>query len=158
MVRTSDPDDDGDAAALRWDDVDDASYLTAADELEGEAETGQDGVDGSQSDAAVLAGSSGASADRSRAASTAVTVAAALLYGAYTIAWAIGVGRIPLSGPTLALEIAYQFAEFLAIVASALWFAATMVMSRGKLRRRVSWLALGALFLLPWPFLIGVLS
>lgn len=150
MPRTP-PDDD---AALRWDDVDDPSWVEAQSTAShGGAEADSDGVGEHE-------GGVPASPEPSRGslAMTLITAVGAVLYLAYSIAWIVGVGRLPLSGPTLVLEVLYQFAEFLAIVASALWFVAAVMLTAGRVGRRAGWLALGSLVLLPWPFVLGVLT
>lgn len=152
MPRTPASDDD---AALRWDDLDDASHsdpsLAAleADE-QGDSEARADVVEGPVAHREHPA-------DRSLA-TTSVTALGALLFAAYSIAWVLGVGSLPLSGPTLLIEVLYQFAEFLAIVASAVWFGTTIALTRGRLAARIGWLALGALVLLPWPFVFSVIG
>ncbi|MFM2354139.1 MAG: hypothetical protein RLZZ608_1545, partial [Actinomycetota bacterium] len=80
-------------------------------------------------------------------------------YLAYSVGWIISIGLVPLTGPTLVIEIMYQFSEFLALLASALWFAAVVALTRdGRAAHRFGWLALGTLVLVPWPIVLGVLS
>ena len=161
MARPPASDDD---AALRWDDLDDPSYSDpslaalapapgdddAADEAPGDTEAGDEGAD-------AAAGLERASDARS-ALVTLLTGLAAAVYLAYTVGWIIGIGLVPLSGPTLVIEIMYQFSEFLAIIASPLWFAAVVALTRdGSAAHRFGWLALGTLVLLPWPFVLGLL-
>ncbi|MER3390642.1 MAG: hypothetical protein RJQ01_11510 [Microcella sp.] len=154
MPRTPSDDD----AALRWDDVDDPSWVdTQSGARRGGAgigaEAGADGSDDRHREIGAPAHPSAGSL-----ATRLVTGAGAVLYLAYSIAWIVGVGGLQLSGPTLVLEVVYQFAEFLAIIASALWFGATLVLTAGHIGRRAGWLSLGALVLLPWPFVLGVLA
>jgi hypothetical protein len=150
MPRTP-PDDD---AALRWDDVDDPSWVEA------QSMASQGGAEADSDDVGEHEEHYPGSPEPSRGAltMTLVTAVGAVLYLAYSIAWIVGVGSLPLSGPTLVLEVLYQFAEFLAIVASALWFVVTLVLTAGRVGRRAGWLALGSLVLLPWPFVLGVLA
>ena len=150
MPRTP-PDDD---SALRWDDVDDPSWVEAQNGAsQGKAEADSDEV-------GELEGRFSASPEPSRGslALSLVPAVGALVYLAYSIAWIIGAGSLPLSGPTLVLEVLYQFAEFLAISASALWFVTAVMLTAGRPGRRAGWLALGTLVLLPWPFVLGVLA
>jgi len=154
MPRTP-PDDD---AALRWDDIDDPSWADAT------SAAGQAG-DGAGGHSASDAGTEGAGDGEGRAPAPGaglvmrlITATGAVLYLAYAIAWIVGVGGLQVSGPTLVLEVLYQFAEFLAIIASPLWFMATLLLTPGRARRRLGWLALGALVLLPWPLVLGVLA
>lgn len=148
MARPDDPDDD---AALRWDDVDDASYdlgPAPGDEPETAA-----------ANAAAETGDAGrAAGERGRSALLVATSVFGGIYLMYTVGWIIGVAQLPLSGTDLLQEITYQFAEFLAIIAAPMWFVATMVVSRGRgAVRRLGWLAVGTLVLAPWPFLLGVI-
>lgn len=171
-------DQSDDDAALRWDDLDDPSYVdpgraNPSDARLGSADAEPDAPDhvdpegvpeGSRHGGArVEQGDSGVGAARSehpatKAAAFAVTALGALVFAAYSVAWVIGVGSLPLSGPTLLIEVLYQFAEFLAIIASALWFGATVALTRGRTGVRAAWFALGTLVLLPWPFVFGVIG
>lgn len=152
------PDDD---AALRWDDVDDPSYLDPG-AAEPEPETvGQAG----DADPAFAAATTDAAADAPAGAPLPapglrlLTALFALVYVLWSVGWIIGVGLLPISGPALLIEVLYQFSEFLAIIASALWFATTVSLTReGRALHRIGWLALGTLVLLPWPFVLGVVA
>ncbi len=159
MPRPPSSDDD---AALRWDDLDDPSYSDpslaalepAADDAPGDSrgETPDDG----DADARIEPALEGA---RRSAGVTLLTVLFGVVYVAWSAGWIIGVGLVPISGPTLAIEIVYQFSEFLAIVASALWFGAVVALTRdGRAAQRFGWLALGTLVLVPWPFVLGFAS
>lgn len=155
MARTPDDDD----AALRWDDVDDASYIdpgaadpaapTAAPESTSDSRAARPDTTASAADAR---------AARRRTVATAITGVFAGIYLMYTVGWVIGVAQLPLTGPTLLTEILYQFAEFLAIIAPAAWLTTALVLSRDRSAvHRIGWLALGTLVLIPWPFLLGVI-
>lgn len=167
------PDDD---AALRWDDVDDPSYLDpgAADDVPGDtgpeqAEAAAAGGAGSAShdgdgggdrgDAATDASADPAASDLPAPGLRLLTAAFAVVFVLWSVGWIISVGLVPISGPTLVIEVLYQFSEFLAIVASALWFAATVALTpQNRLAPRLGWFALGALVLLPWPLVLGVIG
>ncbi len=162
MPRSPASDDD---AALRWDELDDPSYsdpslaALAPDESDGDVSD----ADGAEQGADAPADPARAS-DRRSALVRLLTGVFAVVYLAYTVGWIIGIGLVPLSGPTLVIEIMYQFSEFLAIIASALWFAAVVALTRdealprgGRAVYRFGWLALGMLVLLPWPFVLGLL-
>lgn len=154
MPRTP-PDDD---AALRWDDVDDPSWVEAQSaEGRGEADADPDAHTDADADHDEFHSATHEPARASLALSL-VTAVGALVYLVYSIAWIVGVSSLPLNGPTLVLEVLYQFAEFLAIIASALWFVTAVMLTAGRLGRRAGWLALGTLVLLPWPFVLGVLA
>lgn len=164
------PDDD---AALRWDDVDDPSYLDpgAADDKAGSTEPGStepgsteaaraeagDASSASDADAVQDAHGTAAAPGLPAPGLRLLTAAFAVVFVLWSVGWIISVGLVPISGPTLVIEVLYQFSEFLAIVASALWFAATVALTpQHRLAPRFGWFALGALVLLPWPLVLGV--
>ncbi|TXK16328.1 hypothetical protein [Homoserinibacter sp. GY 40078] len=80
------------------------------------------------------------------------------LYLAVTVGWVISVQQLGYPGLDLAGEIMWQFAEFLAMVAPALWFLAVHTLTPEGTRhrgiKRVGWFALGLGVLVPWPFLL----
>lgn len=86
-------------------------------------------------------------------------VALGILGGVYllfTVGWILGgVGMqskamFMLPGPL------YQATLWIAVLAPALWFAATLLMTRGsKEWVRISALIIGALLLVPWPFVVA---
>ena len=160
MPRTPAPDDD---AALRWDELDDPSYVESDAAIAARA-TAEAGDDGEASPTSVTDGTSDAGSEppapqRSSAGLRVLTALFAVVYLAWSVGWIIGIGLVPLSGPTVLLEVLYQFSEFLAIIASALWFAAVVALTRdGRAAHRIGWLALGTLVLVPWPVVLGVLS
>jgi len=90
---------------------------------------------------------------------TVTTAFFGLVYLAYSLGWIIGITLVPLTGPTLLIEVMYQFSEFLTILASAMWFATVLSLTRkGRAVHRFGWLALGTLVLIPWPIVLGVLA
>lgn len=142
------PPQDDDDAALRWDDVDDASY-----DLGGEPARDE------QAAAPASETRVGEARQRRPGAVVAATGVFGGVYLMYVIGWLIGVAQLPLSGRDLLQEITYQFAEFLAIVSPIFWLVTTLVLTRdGSTVRRFGWLALGTLVLVPWPFLLGVIA
>jgi hypothetical protein len=160
MPRPSAPNDD---AALRWDEFDDASHVEsdAAIAALAAAEAGDDDEAGTASatDGAPDAATEPAAPQNSTAGLRLLTALFAVVYLAWSVGWIIGIGLVPLSGPTVLLEVLYQFSEFLAIIASALWFAAVVALTRdGRAVHRIGWLALGTLVLVPWPVVLGVLA
>ncbi|KQV24493.1 MULTISPECIES: hypothetical protein [unclassified Microcella] len=156
--------------ALDWGDPDDPSWVdpgrdepsddvpadeVAADEPLAPGDEGADARDGVAAPVATAA----SAADRRRTAVTAATGLLAGVYLAYSVGWILSIGALPLTGATLLIEVMYQFGEFLAIIACALWFGTVMALTRGgRPAVRIGWLALGTLVLVPWPLLIGVLS
>ncbi|MFN4002996.1 hypothetical protein [Microcella sp.] len=160
MPRTPAPDDD---AALRWDELDDPSYVEsdAAIAARAPAVAGDDAEAGAASltDEAPDAGTEPPAPGGPALGLRLLTGLFALVYLAWSVGWIIGIGLVPLSGPTVLLEVLYQFSEFLAIIASALWFAAVVALTRdGRAAHRIGWLALGTLVLVPWPVVLGVLA
>jgi hypothetical protein len=77
-----------------------------------------------------------------------------VMYLALTVGWILGVQYTGSGSTSLLTEVPWQFGEFTAIVASPLWFGATLTLTRGgRLVTRAGWLALGAGLLVPWPLL-----
>ncbi|MEN9619972.1 MAG: hypothetical protein RL499_165 [Actinomycetota bacterium] len=155
MARPSAPDDD---AALRWDYLDDSSYLDpgAADAEPNDAAVG-DVVSASDRGAVMDAQDAPATPEQPAPGLRLLTAAFAVVFVLWSVGWIISVGLVPISGPTLLIEVLYQFSEFLAIVASALWFAAVVALTpQHRLAPRLGWLTLGTLVLLPWPLVLGV--
>lgn len=159
MPRPPASDDD---AALRWDEYDDASHVEsdAAIAARAAAEADDDEANpASVTDGAPDADTEPAAPERPAAGLRLLTALFAVVYLAWSVGWIIGISLVPLSGPTVLLEVLYQFSEFLAIIASALWFAAVVALTRdGRAAHRIGWLALGTLVLVPWPVVLGVLS
>lgn len=165
MARTEHPDDD---VALRWDDVDDPSHVDVDSDSDSDSDSDVDvDVDSESERAAAAVASSatgegvpyGSDASASPARARVITLLTGLfgaIYLAYSVGWIIGLGFVPLTGPTLLIEIMYQFSEFLAILASALWFGAVIALTRGgRAMVRLGWLAIGTLVLIPWPLILG---
>ena len=81
------------------------------------------------------------------------------IYLIYTIGWITTVVR--LNGVRAAFtdplsEIMFQFGEFLAIASPLAWFAAVFLLSRGrKPIVRLTWILIGLVTTLPWPFVLG---
>jgi hypothetical protein len=76
------------------------------------------------------------------------------LYLLYTIGWVLASIRNPIPVGGILPVILYQFGEFLAIAAPALWAASVAVFARHKRpTTRVVWLLIGALVLIPWPLI-----
>jgi hypothetical protein len=85
-----------------------------------------------------------------------------IIAGAYllfTVGWVIAVGRISSGATTILAEIMFQFGEFLAIASPAVWFGATLLLTRHrKPTVRLLWLVVGLLVLAPIPFILGATS
>jgi hypothetical protein len=83
------------------------------------------------------------------------TAAFGVVYLAISIGWIFSVQLLVYPGLDLQGEIMWQFGEFLAMVAAALWFAAALSLTPDGIRRRgtkrMLVLLVGALVLVPWP-------
>lgn len=86
------------------------------------------------------------------------TIAFGLVYLALSIGWISSAQLLVYPSLDLLGEIMWQFGEFLAMIAPALWFAAAFTLTpAGTARRgtkRMLGLLAGALVLVPWPALI----
>ncbi len=88
-------------------------------------------------------------------------VLTALLGGLYVmwgLAWVIGLANQPLQ-PMLGIldQVMVRFGEFLAYIATPLWFVVVLWLGSGwSVRARAGALLLGLLVLLPWPFILPV--
>ncbi len=150
-------DDADDDDALHW----------AGDDARGQAaprlrDADSEVVDAEGADAAERATADTGASDRRTAAETGLLVATGVFAAAYlglVVGWIVSVQRLAYAGLDLAGEVMWQFAEFLAMVSPALWFAAVLTLTpQGVVRRavkRIVWLLVGAALLLPWPFLLG---
>ena len=156
-TRPTDPDEESDDDAFTW--AGDEARGQAAPRLRG----ADDGVD-PDAEHATEAATPVASVQRSRGGSglLVATGVFAGLYLAAVVGWILSVQLLSYPGIDLAGEIMWQFAEFLAMVAAALWFAAVLTLTpEGTPRRglkRFGWLVAGLALLLPWPFLLGALG
>ena len=77
-------------------------------------------------------------------------------YALYAVGWGITVARSGLFSSNLFVEIMSQFSEFLAIAVAPLWFAITLLLTRGRRPLlRLLWLIAGLVLLVPLPFILG---
>lgn len=78
------------------------------------------------------------------------------VYLLYTIGWIIGGLRLQVIAPALLVSpVAYVPAFWLAVLAPAIWFSATLLLTRHSAAwLRFVWLAAGAVLLVPWPFIM----
>lgn len=77
------------------------------------------------------------------------------VYLLYTIGWIIGGLRLHDVAVFLVSPAAYVPAFALAVLAPAIWFTTTYVLTRAsKTWLRFLWLAAGAVLLVPWPFIM----
>lgn len=85
------------------------------------------------------------------------------VYALWTVGWVLGTGRVRdwiLAQPGSVPDPMFHASTVLAIAAPAIWFAATLLLTRTKpVWLRFVALALGALVLVPWPFVtVGVIG
>lgn len=125
--------DHEDDDALRWGDADDATHVDAAHNpvavRERRSHDGDEGPLGSGPliGFGVLGG----------------------LYLLYTVAWLISASVLAVADP------ASEVMRALAIVAPALWFVATLWLGQSaRNRTKFVWLVIGAVVLIPWPFIL----
>lgn len=91
--------------------------------------------------------------------SAAVLVSLGILGGVYllyTVGWFISWRRFLYASNDELELVAFHVQQVLAIIAPALWFVVTMLLTRErKPAVRLLWLLAGALVLIPWPFVFG---
>jgi hypothetical protein len=78
------------------------------------------------------------------------------VYLLYTLGWFIGGLRLQDVAPLLLVSpVAYVPAFWLAVLAPAIWFTVTLILTRHSATwLRFVWLGAGALLLVPWPFIM----
>ena len=90
---------------------------------------------------------------------TAATVLFAVLYLAIVVGWILSVQITGSSATDVFSQVAWQFGEFVAIIAGALWYLAVLTLTPdSRTVVRVGWFALGVGVLVPWPILLVVAS
>ncbi len=85
------------------------------------------------------------------------------VYALWTVGWVLGTNRVRdwiLAQPGSVPDPMFHASTVLSILAPALWFGATLLLTRAKPTwMRFVALALGALVLIPWPFVtVGVIG
>lgn len=150
---TPDPDDD----ALSWGDERDPTYVESA-------QPGRDTQRRQRAERPVVDESeirADEPGDGAAAASTssAMLLALGILAGAYllyTAGWFMSATRT-IAVPVGAFDVLmYQLREWLSVAAPALWFGTTLLLTRTrKPSARLLWLILGAIVLIPVPFVLG---
>jgi hypothetical protein len=78
------------------------------------------------------------------------------LYAVWTIAWVLAIVAAPTQQASSLLDaIMYQFGEFLAIVASPMWFGVVWWLSGSAgFRPRLAWLVAGLVVVFPLPLVL----
>ncbi|MFC5503249.1 hypothetical protein ACFPJ4_13460 [Lysinimonas soli] len=90
---------------------------------------------------------------------TAVTALFAVLYLAVVVGWILSVQITVSSATDTFSQVAWQFGEFVSIISGALWFLATLTLTReSRTAVRLGWFALGVVVLVPWPVLLAALG
>ena len=92
-------------------------------------------------------------------ASAAATVLFAVVYLAIVVGWILSVQITGSTTTDLFSQVAWQFGEFVAIIAGALWYLAVLTLTPdARAVVRVGWFVLGVALLLPWPILLVLIS
>lgn len=163
---TRDQDDD----ALRWEGDDDptlapgwrrvgnAAPLTDARDGERADASAADLADG-DADAAATGepGAETSAAERRQSGSVELLVLGVLagIYLLYTVGWLLTAVRTDAPGTSIVGDAMYTLGLWLAVLAPALWFGLVYaVVARPS--RRLLWLVVGAVVLVPLPFVLGV--
>jgi hypothetical protein len=159
---TRDQDDD----ALRWEGDDDptlapgwkrvGSAASATDVSTGdEAEGSADAADGADADA--NSDPDEATAGRRQTGSVELVVFGVLagVYLLYTVGWLLTAVRTTTPGTSIVADAMYQLGLWLSVLAPALWFGLVYAVV-AKPARRILWLVIGAVVLVPLPFVLGV--
>ncbi|HWM17778.1 MAG TPA: DNA polymerase III subunit gamma/tau [Microbacterium sp.] len=77
------------------------------------------------------------------------------IYLLYAIGWLIGGLRLQGAREYLVTDVMYQGALWLAVLAPPLWFGTAYVLTmRSRAWMRFAWLIVGAVLLVPWPFIM----
>lgn len=153
MARATHPSDDdgvdGDDEALSW----------AGDELRGGVDPLTRNRVADVTAASLADGVDAAPATPTNLARVAANVGFALVYLAIVVGWILSVQITGSPSTDLFSQVAWQFGEFVAIVAGALWYLAVLTLAPDRRTVvRVGWFALGVLILLPWPVLLAAIS
>ncbi|TPW73628.1 hypothetical protein [Schumannella sp. 10F1B-5-1] len=159
-------------AALSWEGDDDLGRTTSLTDPRSAAATRRprslsaDGAGGAGDDAhlddADLEADLAVVADRPRRdpVRLLVTGVFAVIYLALTVGWILVVTESLQAGLSVGqsgwVDAIAKLSQFLAFIASALWFVAVVHLTRdSRLLVRVGWFALGTPLLMPWPYVMG---
>ncbi|GAA2027057.1 hypothetical protein GCM10009819_08000 [Agromyces tropicus] len=156
MARDRDGDDED---ALRWEGDEDAT-LAPGWKAVGPPTSATGAGDGSgEADAAASAGDDDAVAENGPQLGSTELVLLGVLGGAYllyTLGWVLTVLRVQNPAADPVGQFMFALGLWLAVLAPALWFGVTFALTRGRVRLRFTWLAIGAVVLLPVAFVAGV--
>ena len=161
---TSDPDDEG----LSWGDEKDPTYVESSSQVRSDRPVVTPGHSAAERRAAAAArrqtsstATAGPDVDAEPVATSSVVLVVLGLLGGvyllYTVGWFVSAQR-NIALPVNAFDVVMTYVrEGLSVAAPALWFACTLLFTRhSKPLLRVLWLVLGALVLIPLPFVLGV--
>lgn len=150
---TRDSDDD----ALRWEGDDDPTLAPGWKAVGAPATAGPVAGDPSGSSDAPAAVDDAETTDAAaQTGSTELVVLGVLggVYLLYSIGWLItALGESPLFADPVA-QFMYGLGSWFAVVAAPLWFGAVLWLASGNRRARLIWLIVGAVLLVPVPFLL----
>ncbi|UOE45441.1 hypothetical protein [Agromyces larvae] len=155
---------DSDEEAFRWEGDDDPTLAPgwkvvggpASRETQADAEGAAGGAIGDESPSAWPT-SSADPTGRPTIGSLELVVLGVLggVYLLYTVGWLVTVVRTDAPGTSVLGDLMYGLGLWLAVLAPALWFALVFALVR-RAPLRLLWLAVGALLLVPLPFVLGV--
>ncbi|MGR0318100.1 DNA polymerase III subunit gamma/tau [Agromyces sp. ZXT2-3] len=154
-----------DEEALRWEGDDDATLAPGWKKVGEPTTAGQGASEGGdeQTDAAASAridhDAAGTEADAGPQVGSAELVLLGVFGGAfllYTLGWILTVLRVTNTATDPVGQFMFALGLWLAVLAPALWFGVTFALTRGRVPLRFTWLAIGAVVLLPIPFVAGV--
>jgi hypothetical protein len=78
------------------------------------------------------------------------------VFALYTVGWFVSVQRFVYFALGPLEQFVFDAQEWLAVLAAPLWFALALLLTRGrKPAVRLIWLLIGAIVLIPWPFVLG---
>ena len=77
------------------------------------------------------------------------------LYAIFTVGWVVGGLRLRDAAHYAVADVAFQGPLWLAVLAPALWFSTVYLLTRRSASwMRLLWLVVGAILLVPWPFVM----
>ncbi|WP_353816229.1 hypothetical protein [Agromyces sp. SYSU T00266] len=156
MARDGDDED-----ALRWEGDEDATLAPGWKRV-GEPTTpgdaaGDDGGDDEATDAAASTSADGTPAGPQIGSAELVLLG---VFGGvfllYTLGWILTVLRVTNTATDPVGQFMFALGLALTVIAPAMWFAVAFALTRGRVPLRFTWLAVGAVVLLPVPFVAGV--
>jgi hypothetical protein len=78
------------------------------------------------------------------------------VYLLFTVGWIVSLQRFLYFATTPLEQVAFSAQQYLAVIATPLWFVVSLLMTRGrKPPVRLVWLIVGMVLLVPWSFVLG---